>query len=585
MILRLLKVINRVRIAVLFLIFCFGMVLIRLFYWQIIRGKELAAKGLSQYFYTLSLPARRGEILAVDGSVLAGSKPSYLLYAYKPNFSGDFKEVSSRLSDLMIVEPDVNASPSAESLDERKSDYANQIFTKLFKKSVWEILVKRLDSSQKNIIDSWHVPGLGFQSSWSRFYPEASSGAHIIGFVGQDAAGQPKGYLGLEGYYERELKGLPGSLKQEKDVFGNPILVGNFSETPTVSGRTISTHIDKYVQKILEVELLKGIGKYGAVAGEAVVMDPSNGAVVASASFPNYNPSNYWDFDQGWLKNPVISEWYEPGSTFKTVVMAAALDSGVVEPDTKCDICAMPISLGQYLIRTWDGKYHPGIDMTDTIVHSDNTGMVFAARKLGNEKLLEYIEKFGFGRPTGIDLQGETSPALRPELKDIDLATTSFGQGIAVTTIQMLRAVAAIANGGVMEIPMVADKIGSDSQNMILVNRKSGERVISEEASDKLKEMMVKAVVSGEAKFAAPKGYRIAGKTGTAQIPVAGHYDNEKTIASFIGFAPADNPKFAMIVKLREPTSSQWGSETAAPLWFAIAKKLLLYWDIPPNGG
>ena len=581
MILKLLKVINRVRIAVLFLIFCFGMVVIRLFYWQVIRGKELAAKGLSQYFYTLSLPARRGEILAADGSVLAGSKPSYLLYSYKPNFSGDFKELSLRLSGLMMSDSITEASPSAKPLDEIKRDYADQIFSKLFKKSIWEILVKKLDSSQKNVIDSWHVPGLGFQSSWSRFYPEASSGAHVMGFVGQDASGQPKGYLGLEGYYERELKGLPGSLKQEKDVFGNPILVGNFSETPTVSGRTILTHIDKYVQKILEVELLKGMDKYGAAAGEAMVMDPATGAVLALASYPNFNPGDYWKFDQKWLKNPVISESYEPGSTFKTVVMAAALDSGAVEPDTECDICGGPINMGQYSIRTWDGKYHAGIDMTDTIIHSDNTGMVFAARKLGNDKLLEYIKKFGFGNLTGIDLQGETTPGLRPELKDIDLATASFGQGIAVTTIQMLRAVAAIANGGVMKVPFIAEKIGNDNQNMTLVNKKPGERVISKEASEKLKEMMVKAVVNGEAKFAAPKGYRIAGKTGTAQIPVAGHYDDEKTIASFIGFAPADSPKFAMIVKLREPTSSQWGSETAAPLWFNIAKKLLLYWEIP----
>lgn len=521
--------------------------------------------------------------MASDGSVLSGSRPSYLLYAYKPNFSGDFREVSSRLSDLMIIESMAEASPSAKSLDERKFDYADQIFSKLFKKSIWEILVKKLDSSQKNVIDSWHVPGLGFQSSWSRFYPESSSGAHIIGFVGQDAAGQSKGYLGLEGHYERELKGLPGSLKQEKDVFGNPILVGNFSETPTVSGRTVLTHIDKYVQRILEIELLKGMDKYGAVAGEAMIVDPASGAVLASASYPNFNPGNYWEFDQKWLKNPVISESYEPGSTFKTVVMAAALDSKVVEPDTKCDICGGPINMGQYSIRTWDGKYHAGIDMTDTIVHSDNTGMVFAARKLGNDKLLEYIKKFGFGSLTGIDLQGETTPSLRQELKDIDLATASFGQGIAVTTIQMLRAVAAIANGGTMEIPFIAEKIGNDKEDMALVNKRPGERIISKEASEKLKEMMVKAVINGEAKFAAPKGYRIAGKTGTAQIPVAGHYDDEKTIASFIGFAPADSPKFAMIVKLREPESSQWGSETAAPLWFAIAKKLLLYWNIPPD--
>ena len=556
----------------------------RLGYWQVVRGAELAARADSQHFDSLDIAARRGKIISGDGEVLGGTVDKYLLYIYKPHFSGNAEEIAEKLLPFVDRGDRGDRGEKEEKEEkEKKEETEKMLMEKLSRESVWELLAKNLSAAERDEIAEWGVPGLGFEGQPQRFYPEASMSAHVLGFVGSDAAGRPMGYFGIEGYYDRELRGVSGHLRQEKDAGGDPILVGSYQEVEPRPGRDVVLTIDRYVQTLVENELKEALTKYGAVAGEVVIMDPKDGAIIAIASFPNYDPNDFGKFDSKVYRNPAISETYEPGSTFKVLVMSAALNEGVVEPETKCDNCNGPAQIGKYLIRTWDGKYREGISMTDTIIHSDNTGMVFAGRKLGIEKMVEYLGKFGIGKATGIDLQEEAAPGLREKWGEIDLATASFGQGVAVTSMQMLRAVGTIANGGVVTVPHVARSI-IDKGIEKNVEIKIGERVISKRAAEEMTEMMVKAVLEGEAKFAAPKGYLIAGKTGTAQIPVAGHYDSDKTIASFVGFAPAKNPKFVMIVKLREPTSSPWGSETAAPLWFAIAKKLLLYWGIPPDG-
>lgn len=573
----------RIRFCGLVFFLVFVTIAIRLFYWQVIRGSDLAARADSQYFDSLELPAKRGDILASDGSVLVGSVPNYLLYTYKPNLNSENKQIADNLTEILFDPQIETASVGAEKeIELSKKIFEQDLIDRLTRKSVWELLSKKVNLEQKEKIESWQEDGLGFQPSSVRFYPDASSSAHVFGLVGNDASGKEKGYFGLEGYYDRELSGVSGMLRQERDALGDPILVGSYKEIPPQAGRVLVTNVDRFVQKIVEDQLKLGMEKYGASAGEVVIMDPATGGVFASASYPNYDPADYQKYDPVVLKNPTVSESYEPGSTFKVLVMAAALDSGVVDSETDCDICDGPVRIGKYTIGTWDGKYRPGENMTETIVHSDNVGMVFVSQKLGKDFFVEYMKKFGIGSPTGIDLQEEVSPSLRDKWGEIDLATASFGQGIAVTTMQMLRAVGAIANGGELMTPRVVNEIKGEKGDMKIKPKPAG-RVISKKAADEIKEMMIKAVIEGEAKFAAPKGYRIAGKTGTAQIPVSGHYDKDKTIASFIGFAPADNPKFVMIVKLREPTSSPWGSETAAPLWFNIAKKLLIYWGIGPD--
>ena len=222
--------------------------------------------------------------------------------------------------------------------------------------------------------------------------------------------------------------------------------------------------------------------------------------------------------------------------------------------------------------------------MTDVIIHSDNPGMVFVGRKLGVDKMYSYIQNFGFGNLTQIDLQDESSPDIRPknDWKEIDLATASFGQGIAATPIQVVRAVATIANGGYLMEPHIVQSIQENDKTTIIKPKVVG-HPINEETAKKVTQMMVEAVEKGEAKVFAIKGFKIAGKTGTAQIPVAGHYDPNKTIASFVGFAPAEDPKFVMLVRYAEPSSSIFGAETAAPTFFAIAKELLMYYNVAPS--
>ena len=300
------------------------------------------------------------------------------------------------------------------------------------------------------------------------------------------------------------------------------------------------------------------------------------------ASEPSYDPGKFIAYDTALYKNPIVASSYEPGSTFKVLIMAAGIEEGVISPETICDqTCDQPVEIGQYTIKTWNNKYIKDQTMTDVLAHSDNTGMIFVGRKLGKEKLIEYIKKFGIGSKTGIDLQEESATALRTNWSEVDLATATFGQGLATTAVQMATAVSAIANGGNLITPHVVKEVrGTD---VIEIKPQIGPRVVSKETAESVTGMMVAAVDKGDAKWARPKGYKIAGKTGTAQIAVGGSYDATKTIASFIGFAPADDPKFVMITKLTEPTSSQWGSETAAPLWFDIAKDVLYSLGIAPK--
>ncbi len=408
--------------------------------------------------------------------------------------------------------------------------------------------------------------------------------AQLLGFVGSDKFGNDTGYFGLEGYYDKQIRGKPGRIGSEKDPFGFPILVGKYREVKPQKGASLYTTIDRVVQFIVEQKLSQAVERYGAKEGSVIVVGPKTGHILAMATYPNYSPAFFSEFDPKLYRNPVVADTYEPGSTFKLVTMSAALDLSVVGPETHCDVCSGPRQIGDYQISTWNNKYFPNSTMTEVIQHSDNVGMTFAADKLGLDRFYSYISKFGFGQKTGIDLQEETPAPIRK--KDnwykIDLATASFGQGIAITPIQMLQAVGTIASGGKLISPKVVAKIVDNGQEE-LVRPDFEKQIISPKTAAQITEMMVNAVDRGEAQAFKPQGYRIAGKTGTAQIPLAGHYDPNKTIASFVGFAPADDPKFAMIVRFTEPTSSPFGSETAAPTFFAIAKSLFNYYGIPQN--
>ncbi|MEK7588127.1 MAG: penicillin-binding protein 2 [Patescibacteria group bacterium] len=551
-------------IFILFILLFFS-IIARLFYWQVIARDRLKARAISQYAAEFVLPASRGKILASDSNPLVINQPAFLMYA-EPKKITDIRFFASAVAPLTGRKPD---------------EYMDMLTGN---EQSWVLLAHKVELAVVEKLKALRLAGLGFEKEPKRYYPEASMAAHLLGFVGSDEYGRDKGYFGLEGYYDRDVRGKDGTVALEKDAKGVPILIGDARRIEAEDGRNLVLWLDRSVQDIVQKRLLEGIRKYGAQEGSVVIMDPKTGGILGMAHYPAYDPGTFSTFDKSLYKNPIVASSFEPGSTFKALVMSAGIQEKAVTPTTVMDESG-PLQIGEYSIRTWNNEYHGPITMTKILERSSNVGMVFLAQKLGKDTLLQYIRDFGFGKPTGIDVEEESSPALR-EVKDwtqIDLATVSFGQGIAVTPMQMVRAVGALANEGWLMEPHVVKEIVESRGRVVTIKPKKIRQVISPGTARIITEMMVAAVDNGEAKWAKPQGYRIAGKTGTAQIPVAGHYDDKKTIASFVGFAPADDPKFVMLVTLREPTNSPWGSETAAPLFFTIARDLFRYYGISPG--
>lgn len=557
------------RLNLLFFFFALATLLViaRLFYWQIAAGEKMAILAETQRISQVELPARRGRIFTADGYPLVDNQEGFLVYA-----------------DLTKIEDPISVAAQLASILEMEEEV---IKSRLLRPNLaWVALKRKVKKPVKVEIEKLALSGIGFEKESLRFYPEASLSAHLLGIVGSDESGHDQGYFGVEGYYDLELKGRPGVLFQEKDVFGQPILVGYFEKEEAADGHDLVLHLNRFLQFMVEEELKAGLEKYGAKAGSVTIIEPKTGAILAMAALPDYEPGRFQDYPKELFKNPVVADSFEPGSIFKVIVMAAALDQGVINPETRCDRCAGPRKIGPHIIHTYDDQYYPESTVTEILAHSDNVGMVFVAEKLGQEKMIVYLKRFGFGRLTGVDLEEEMTPSLRPdkEWREIDLAAAGFGQGIAVTPIQMVRAVAAIANEGKLLKPRIVAKVRR-GEKVIEINPEVVHQVIKPETAKTITRMMVNAVENGfpHWKQYGLTDFKIAGKTGTAQIPIAGHYDEEKTIASFIGFAPADQPRFVMLVTLREPTSSPWGANTAAPLWFKIAQKILLHYGISPE--
>lgn len=536
----------------------------KLFFWQVIDSERLKTLANLQYQISREIPADRGKIYSSDNFPLVLNNKNYLVYVNPQILKIPLADLAKALKPF-LKDSEINPDKSLD------------------KKVQWMPLMKNLTEEEKKQIEELKIEGLGFEESKIRFYPESSMSAQLLGFVGENAESGRKGYFGLEGYYENELKGKNGLRSFNQDALGRPIPFLENIEEKSIPGRDLYLNIDRSIQYSAEKHLKEGLAKYGASSGSIIIMNPKNGAIVAMACLPSFDPRKYSKEDPELYKNPLISSVFEPGSIFKVIVMASAIDVGAIKTTDKCPLCSGPRSISNYLIKTWNEKYYPNSTIEDIIVHSDNVGMVYVAEKLGTEKFYESLKKFGFGEFTKVDLQGEINAGLKDKKnwQEIDLATASFGQGIAVTPIQILTAISAIASKGEVYQPQVVGKI-FDSKQIIPIKPIKKANPISRTTAEVMTEMLVQAVEKGEAKWAKPKGYKIAGKTGTAQIPIKGHYDPEKTIASFVGFAPANDPKFSMLVILNEPKTSSWGSETAAPLWFEIAADIFRIWKIAP---
>ncbi len=564
---------NRIGIlsTIFFILFLF--LLVRLFYWQFVRAQDLSLAARGQRSKSEVTKAARGNIKAADGSFWVIRSQEWQVFANTNAIDKPVNEVADSLTPFFVE------GGASELLNE-----ADRIKTLLGKKANYVPIKARIDGETKKKIESLNIKGIGFDEEDGRLYPEASSAAQLLGFVGKDDNGADVGYFGLEGYYNLPLQGKPGFVSREKNARGVPILLDPAKSISAISGVDLATNIDKRVQLIIESKLKEGVEKYGALGGSVTVMDPKNGNILGIANFPSYDPGKYWEYNNALFKNPVISDSFEPGSIMKVLVMAAGLDAGIVTPETECAICSGPLKLDKYSIKTWNNEYRPNISMTDVIVYSDNVGMAFVGQKLGADRLYDYLSKFGIGKTTGIDLQGEGAPQLRRKgtWSSVDLATASFGQGVAVTGIQMVRAVSAIANGGYLYTPRVVRAIEGDGWQEE-IKSDPPQKVISSKAAGEITQMMVEAADRGEAKWTKIPGFTVAGKTGTAQIPIEGYYDPTNTNHSFIGFAPAVGAKFVMLVTLKSPKSSPWAAETAAPLWYSIAKELFPYLGVEPG--
>ncbi|MBI4153396.1 penicillin-binding protein 2, partial [Candidatus Woesebacteria bacterium] len=474
---------TRLKIVTLFLLMAFLALAAKLFFWQIIKSKDLSAQARSQYQSGKLLSAPRGNILAKDGTWLAARGEAFRVYAELPHLTHSPKKIAEALAPFFAPDPNDRQSLLTE------IDRLEELLSK--KEVVWVVLKQKVSSAVKKNIEALDIEGIGFEIQEDRVYPEGSAAAHLLGFVGKNEEGGDVGYFGLEGYYNLSLSGKAGFEALEKDAMGVPILLGDSSEITAIGGVDLLTHIDRTVQRSLEKRLLEGIKKYGAAGGDAIVMNPKTGAILAMSSYPSYDPETYYNFGDSFFKNPAVSDSFEPGSVFKILVMAAALDSKVVEPDTKCDICGGPLRVDKYTIETWNRQYRPGSSVVDIIVHSDNVGMAFVGTRLGADKLYDYLHRFGIGQLSGIDLQGEASPRLRERgtWNNVDLSTASFGQGIAVTPIQLIKAVSAIANAGRTVKPQVVDKLLGESWEED-IKPEIGERVISEETAEEVTAMM-----------------------------------------------------------------------------------------------
>lgn len=551
-------------------IFLFSMILMcKLFKVSVIDNSNYKVMAESQRIVKKQIYAKRGEILVNDLSdnkyyKLATSEEKYSISVVPKNLS-DKRQTANELASIL-------------ELDE------NETFNTINNDKLYvPPLKRRVDLNIAEKIANLDITGVLILPEEVRVYPEDNLASHILGFVNNDNDGK----YGVEGYYNDELKGHGGIVIGEKDALGDLISLDAANQA-VQDGTDLVLTIEHNVQFMAEQKLRQSIEKYQADSGSIIIMDPKTGAILAMAGDKSFNPNKFNEVkqeDQNVFLNPTISNVWEPGSIVKPLVMAMALNDGKIEPDTEGVFSNMTVVQG-YEIHTAQDKAFGRETMTQCLENSDNVCMVWIADKLGNEAMYNYFDSFGFNKKTGIELTGETTGSMLKlkDWRDINRATQSFGQGISSTPLQLLSAIAAIANNGKLTKPYIVDKMIKYNGEEIKITPKEVKEVISTEAAAKLKGMMVSVVERGHGKRAGVEGYSVAGKTGTAQVPnPQGGYYEDQHVGSFAGFFPAENPQFAMLVKLDNPKNVEWAESSAAPTFGEMAKYLLTYYEIPPT--
>ncbi|HLG70039.1 MAG TPA: penicillin-binding transpeptidase domain-containing protein [Chloroflexota bacterium] len=540
---------------------------VRLYYWQVQRHDWLAQQAHNEHFRDETIPARRGAIYDVNGSVLATNEAVDSVYAAR-------KQIDDPAKAAQVLSPLIDMPADDIEKRIRSEDNPNLQFVRL---KAWVTP----DVSQR--IRASGLGGIFLEPTTRRTYPQNGLAAHLLGYVNDDSEGQ----YGLEEFYNEALSGTAGHLRAETDVAGRPI---NFStppeSSPAKNGADLVTSIDAALQYIAERELTAAVKQHKASGGTIIIMDPHTGAIMALANVPSFDPNNYAASDPSGFLDAAISKQYEPGSTFKIITMSIGLAENAVTPTTAINDPGY-LSLAGIRITNWDGKGHSPESATQVLQYSSNVGAATIGWKVGADKYYPHIKDYGFGSRTGVDLAGELpGQVLFPgetNWTPSNLVTNSFGQGIAVTPLQLTTAVAAVANGGLLVKPHVVREIrGQDGTQDI--GTTEVRRVLEPQVAATLTKMLVDSAKIGEAQFAVVPGFNVAAKTGTAQVasPTGGYADG-KFIASLMGFAPADDPKFVMLVKIDEPQDVPFGSEVAAPVWREIAKQLFVHFKIEPT--
>lgn len=527
----------------------------RAFWLQAVNGDAYAAMAVHQHRETVVVPAGRGSIVDRNGEPLAIGKPTTTVFA-NPRQVDRPREATLAAVRLLGAEP----GPTYAALTDRSHGFV--------------YVARKADPVRAEELEKLGFAGLGFYPEELRTYPQGPVAAQVVGFAGLDNVGLE----GLERSLEKVLAGRPGSQTIVKDPIGRALdVVSTKAETP---GRGVRLTLDHQIQANAEVVLQDTVRRYGARAASAIVMDPHTGAVLAMATAPGFNANRFAKTRPDRRRNRAVTDTYEPGSTFKLVTIAAALEEGMVTPRTSFRL-APTIKVADRVIRESHTRGTERLTVRQVVEYSSNIGTITIAQRLGTGRLASWIDRFGFGSQTGIDFPGESPGFALPldQWSGSTIGTVPIGHGIAVTPIQMARAYSAIGNGGVLVRPHLIERIDGREPEP-----RKRQRVVSRQVSEQMMSMLRGVVLEGTGTAAAIPGYTVAGKTGTAaKIDANGRYSHSRYVASFVGLVPATKPRLVIMVMVDEPHGSIYGGDVAAPAFREIARFNLQHLEVPPD--
>ncbi len=545
-----------------FTVLLMAALIFRLGWIQFVMAEELQLKAWEQW--NRSIPARssRGDIFDVNGNLLAGSASVETVVALPP-----------QINDPLFTARTL--APVLDMTEERIVELITQERAAVY-------LKRRVDEDVSREVRLLGLPGISFTLEPKRYYPNANLFSQLLGFVGTD-----QGWAGLEIFYEEELEGQDGSLVFPTDNKGREI-PGVRRFVPPKEGKDLYLTVDETIQFIVERELSRAMVEYKPKRAMALAVNPQTGEVLAAASKPDFDPNRYNEYDNEYWRLFPVTDTFEPGSTLKLITLSAALEENLFQEKAHLE-CKGSVQVAGRTIRCWtsDRGGHGQITYAESVYHSCNPAFIYLGEDLGAETLFKYFRAFGLGYATGVDYPGEGRGQLfRPDqIGPLELATSSFGQGISVTPMQQVMAVSAFANGGYLLRPyFVKEIIDRDGSTVYRQEPRVIRQVVSEETAKTVARLMEGVIVEGSGVNAGIEGYRVAGKTGTAQKVSQGGYVPGEYVLSFIGFAPAEDPQVLLYVAVDgAQRGPQWGSQVSAPLFHAMMKDILSYLEIPPD--